>query len=61
MQSYRFYLLDHDEHIKAVETIDCAGDAAAAAKATALLEERTSFASIEVWKGKVRVHLVRRG
>ncbi|HET6621587.1 MAG TPA: hypothetical protein VFG64_16745 [Dongiaceae bacterium] len=61
MQSYRFYLLDAGEHIKAVETIECADDAAAAAKAAALLEERTSFASIEVWKGKVRVHLARRG
>ena len=61
MQSYRFYLLDHDEHIKAVETISCASDAEAAAKAAALLEERPGFASIEVWKGKVRVHLVRRG
>jgi hypothetical protein len=60
MQTYRIYFLDADDHIKAVEVIDCADDAAAAAIAGALLDERKSYAAIEVWRGKDRVHQARR-
>jgi hypothetical protein len=60
MPGYRFYFLDSDDHIKAVETVDCADDAEAKVKAESLFNERTGFASIEVWREKDMVHQVRR-
>ena len=60
MQAYRFYFLDTDDHIQAVETITCADNAAAKLKAAALLDERPNFASIEVWREKDMVHQIRR-
>jgi hypothetical protein len=60
MPVYRFYFLGSDDHIKAAETIDCTDDAAAEHKARALLDERKGYASIEVWRGKVLLHQVRR-
>jgi hypothetical protein len=60
MPAYRFYFLGSDDHIKAVETIDCADDAEAKRKAETLLNERTSFGSIEVWREKDMVHQIRR-
>jgi predicted dinucleotide-binding enzyme len=60
MQAYRFYFLGSDDHIRAVEVIDCADDAAAKQKAEALLHERNGFAAIEVWREKDMVHQVRR-
>lgn len=61
MRAYRFYFMDSDEHIKAVETIDCADDAAAGAKAADLLAQRIVFASVEVWREKDLVHRARAG
>jgi hypothetical protein len=60
MHSYRFYFLDGNDHIKAVETIDCISDAEAARKAADLLAEHNAYEAIEVWKGKLRVHQARR-
>ena len=60
MHSYRFYFLDANDHIKAVETIECISDVEAARKATDLLAEHNAYEAIEVWKGKHRVHQARR-
>lgn len=60
MQTYRFYFLDADDHIKASEVMTCADDAAASAAAASLLEDRKSYAAIEVWRGKDLVHHARR-
>lgn len=60
MPAYRFYFLSADDHIKAAETIECADNVAAAAKADALLGERTDHAAIEVWIAKDLVHQARR-
>jgi len=60
MPAYRFYFLTADDHIKTAETIKCADNVAAVAKADALLDERTDCAAIEVWIAKDIVHLARR-
>lgn len=60
MQTYRFYFLDSDDHIKASEVMDCADDAAAAAAAASLLDGRQGCAAVEVWRGKQLVHHARR-
>ena len=60
MRSYRFYFLLND-HIKAVETRDCADDANASAMAGNLLEERSAFDAVEVWSGRTFVHRKNRG
>lgn len=60
MPAYRFYFLGTDDHIKATETIECADNAAAAATAAALLDDRPGYAAIEVWRGKDLVHQTRR-
>jgi hypothetical protein len=60
MPTYRVYFLDKDEHIKAVEVITCADDAAARREATGLLDERRRYASVEVWRERDRVEHIRR-
>ena len=60
VRSYRFYFLLND-HIKAVETRDCADDANATVVAGTLLDERSAFDAIEVWSGRTFVHRKSRG
>lgn len=60
MHTYRFYFLGTDDHIRAAETLECADDAVAVATATALLDDRRGYASIEVWRGKELVRQIRR-
>ena len=60
MQTYRFYFLDAEDHIKASEVMTCPDDAAATAAAASLLEDHKGYAAIEVWRGKDLVHHTRR-
>ena len=60
MRSYRFYFMVND-HIKAVETRDCADDTHATVMAGTLLAERSTFDAVEVWSGRTLVHRKNRG
>ncbi|HEY1381998.1 MAG TPA: hypothetical protein VGF43_00205 [Dongiaceae bacterium] len=60
MPAYRFYFIDGTDHIRGVEVIDCADDAAAKQRSEAILHERKDVAAIEVWREKDLVHQARR-
>jgi hypothetical protein len=50
-----------NDHIKAVETRDCADDTHATVMAGTLLAERSTFDAVEVWSGRTLVHRTNRG
>ena len=51
---YRFYLLEHGDHIAAVRVCDCTTDADALAEAKAVLQG-SEYPAVEVWDGLRRV------
>ena len=51
MAGYRCYLMS-GEHIRAVQTYECADDAAVILKASEFLEAHPEHASVEIWEGK---------
>jgi hypothetical protein len=57
---YRFYELDHSDHIEAGYSVECGSDADAVRAAGRLLENSPA-ASVEVWQGPGRVIQLRSG
>jgi hypothetical protein len=58
MPGYRCYFLDHEGKIRAVEAFDADDDAAAEARARALLADaRGRYPAIELWQQRRRVLL----
>ena len=51
---YRFYELDHSDHIEAGYSVECGSDADAVRAAGRLLENSPA-AAVEVWQGPGRV------
>jgi len=60
MNHYRFYELDHSEHIEAGYSVECGSDADAVRAASRLLENSPA-AAVEVWQGPGRVIQLRSG
>ena len=57
---YRFYELDHSDHIEAGYSVECGSDADAVRAAGRLLENSPA-AAVEVWQGPGRVIQLRSG
>ena len=57
---YRFYELDHSDHIEAGYSVECGSDADAVRAAGRLLENSPT-AAVEVWQGPGRVIQLRSG
>lgn len=51
MTEYRCYLLNSQNKIQGVETVECENDTDALLKSSALLEKRNGYAAIEIWSG----------
>jgi hypothetical protein len=49
---YRYYLLNNQNKIQGVETVECDNDTDALLKGSALLETRNGYAAIEIWSGQ---------
>jgi hypothetical protein len=54
---YRFYLLEHGDHIVAVKTCECTSDADAFLEADAVLQA-SIYPAVEVWNGRRRVGIL---
>ena len=60
LNHYRFYELDHSDHIEADYSVECGSDADAVRTAGRLLEHSPA-AAVEVWQGPGRVIQLRSG
>jgi hypothetical protein len=54
---YRFYLLEHGDHIAAVKACDCPTDADALLEADTALQA-SKYPTVEIWNGPRRVGML---